>query len=290
MITRKITRDHGGSCLISINEITIMNILTFLAVLFFLYIFVYPQSQIRAVKRKRLAHINNMERQWGTRVLTMIHRKEAISMFGVPIYQFIDIEDAEQILRGIRKAGDRPIDLILHTPGGHMHASIQIARALKDHKGHTRVMIPHYSMSGGTIIALAADEIIMDSEAAIGPIDPQVGDLIRGTFPAPSWIYAASQKGTEADDITFVMSDISQKAIKLTRDVALELLEGSIEDEDKLKNIVNKLVSGEMVHIAPISAAEAIELGLPVSTNLPEEVHDLMELYKSAKTTVEYLE
>lgn len=70
--------------------------------------------------------------------------KEAISMFGVPIYQFIDIEDAEQILRGIRKIGDRPIDLILHTPGGHMHASIQIARALKDHKGHTRVMTPHY--------------------------------------------------------------------------------------------------------------------------------------------------
>ncbi len=86
------------------------------------------------------------------------------------------------------------------------------------------------------------------------------------------------------------MSDISQKAMKLTHDVALELLEGSIEDEDKLKDIVNKLVSGEMIHVAPISAADAIELGLPVSTNLSEDVHDLMELYKSAKTTVEYLE
>jgi len=227
---------------------------------------------------------------WGTSVLAMIHRKEAISMLGVPVYQFIDEEDAEQILRGIRKAGERPIDLILHTPGGQMHASIQIARALRNHKAHTRVMIPHYSMSGGTIIALAADEIIMDSDAVIGPIDPQVGDLIRGTFPASSWMYAAAQKGTEADDVTLVMSDISKKALNFTRDVAMELLGNKIKDREMLVNIVEKLVSGEMVHIVPISAAEAIELGLPVSTDLPCEVHEFMKLFKSPKTSVQYLE
>lgn len=231
-----------------------------------------------------------MEQQWGTKVLTVIHRKEAISMFGIPVYQFIDEDDAEQILRGIRSAGNRPIDLILHTPGGQMHSSIQIARALKNHQAHTRVMIPHYSMSGGTIIALAADEIIMDSDAVIGPIDPQIGDIIRGTFPASSWVYAATSKGREADDITFVMSDISQKAIDLMRGVALQLLGEKIIDEKKRIEIVEKLVSGEMIHITPISSVEAIKMGLPVSTELPPTVYKFMELFRSVKTSVEYLE
>ncbi len=226
---------------------------------------------------------------WGTRILTIIHRKEAISTFGVPVYQSIDEEDAEQVLRGIRNAKDKPIDMILHTPGGQLHACIQIARALRNHKEHTRVMIPHYSMSGGTLIALAADEIIMDADAVMGPMDPQIGDILRGTFPAPSWIHTATRKGNEADDTTIVMSDVSRKALDLIRSIVLELLEDKINDKQKLQTIVEKLVSGEMIHITPISAAEAIELGLPVSMDLPMEVHEFMALFRSAKGSVEYL-
>ncbi|MGM0771988.1 MAG: SDH family Clp fold serine proteinase, partial [Halobacteriota archaeon] len=204
--------------------------------------------------------------------------------------QYIDVEDAEQVLRAIREVGDRPIDLIMHTPGGQMHASIQIARALNNHKKKVRIMIPHYCMSGGTIIALAADEILMDPDAVIGPIDPQVGDLIRGTYPAPSWIHAAKKKGRKADDTTIIMSDISKKAMELTKDVVIELLENKILDEEKRNSVAQKLLSGEMIHVTPISAKEAIELGLPVNTELPPEVHDLMKFFRSAKSSVEYIE
>ena len=152
---------------------------------FFLYTVIYPQSQLKRVRMKRMARLKAMEKRHGCKVLTMIHRREAISFFGLPAYQFIDEEDAEQILRWIRKYGDYPLDLILHTPGGQLHASIQIARALRKHPKKTRVFIPHYSMSGGTIIALAADEIVMDKDAVIGPIDPQIGDFVRGTLPCP---------------------------------------------------------------------------------------------------------
>ncbi|WP_269851672.1 SDH family Clp fold serine proteinase [Methanosarcina horonobensis] len=169
--------------------------LTFLLFVFlFLYAIIYPQSQLKKIRMQRVAKIKAMEKRHGYKVLTMIHRREAISYFGLPAYQFIDEEDAEQILSWIRKYRNYPLELILHTPGGQLHASIQIARALKNHPEKTRVLIPHYSMSGGTIIALAADEIVMDKDAVIGPIDPQVGDLIRGLFPAPSWIYAAETK------------------------------------------------------------------------------------------------
>ena len=41
--------------------------------------------------------------------------------------------------------------------------------------------VPHYAMSGGTLIALAADEIVMYEDAVLGPVDPQLGQ-----YPAAS--------------------------------------------------------------------------------------------------------
>ncbi|AKB36167.1 hypothetical protein MSSAC_1577 [Methanosarcina siciliae C2J] len=263
-------------------------------ILFFLYAVIYPQSQLKRIRMQRMAKIKAMEKNHAYKVLTMIHRREAISLFGMPAYQYIDEEDAEQILRWIRRYKDYPLELILHTPGGQLHASIQIARALRKHPKKTRVIIPHYSMSGGTIIALAADEIVMDKDAIIGPIEPQIGDFLRGTYPAPSWIYAAETKKEKAEDTTLVMSDISRKALKLTRNVAKELLEGKVEagpeGKRRLDDVVEKLVSGEMIHSTPLSSAEAKELGLPVSTDFPEDVHEFMKLFRPVKRNVEYVE
>jgi len=95
-----------------------------------------------------------------------------VSVLGVPVSNFIDIQDSEEILRAIRATpNDQPIDLILHTPGGLVLAAEQIARALVEHKGKITVFVPHYAMSGGTLIALAADEIIMDANAVLGQVD-----------------------------------------------------------------------------------------------------------------------
>ncbi len=271
------------------EQITTTDILIIFGMLFFLYLMMYPQLQMRSARRRRLARIRDMEEKWGTKVVTMIHRKEAISVLGVPVYQYIDVEDAEEVLRGIREAKDKPVDLILHTPGGQLHASMQIARALKNHNAKTRVFVPHYSMSGGTIIALAASEIIMDKDASLGPIDPQVGDFLRGIFPAPSWLHVARKKGLEADDTTLVMSDISEKALNFTKKLVNELLEGKFADREKQKEVVEKLTGGEMVHAQLISANDALALGLPVSTELPSEIHEFMKCFRAVRTNVEYI-
>jgi ClpP class serine protease len=263
--------------------------LIILGVMLILYMLIYPQWQVSVARRRRLSKIREMERKWGTRILTMIHRKEAISMLGIPVYQFIDVEDAQEVLRGIREAKDKPIDLIIHTPGGQLHASMQIARALKNHSARTRVFVPHYSMSGGTIIALAANEIIMDKDASLGPVDPQVGDILRGVFPAPSWLHVARKKGLEADDTTLMMSDISEKALKFTKGMVNELLEGKFDDKEKQEQVVEKLTGGEMIHSEMISAADAQALGLPVSTQLPPEIHEFMKYYRAVSSNVEYI-
>ena len=39
------------------------------------------------------------------------------------------------------------------------------------------MFVPHYAMSGGTLIAMAAQEIIMDRNAVLGPVDPQIGGV-----------------------------------------------------------------------------------------------------------------
>lgn len=270
------------------DQMSTTDILILFGMVVFLYMMMYPQLQIRAARRKRMLKIHEMEKKWGTKVMTMIHRKEAISMFGVPVYQYIDVEDAEEILRGIREAKDKPIDLILHTPGGQLHASMQIAKALKNHNAKTRVFVPHYSMSGGTIIALAAHEIIMDKDASLGPIDPQVGDFLRGVFPAPSWLHVARKKGLEADDATLVMSDISEKALNFTRTLVNELLDDKFIDKEKQKHVVEKLIGGEMVHAQLISAKDAQALGLPVSTEFPPEIHEFMKCYRAVRSSVEY--
>ncbi len=210
-------------------------------------------------------------------------------MLGLPVYQYIDVEDAEEVLRGIREAKDKPVDLIIHTPGGQLHASVQIARALKNHNAKTRVFVPHYSMSGGTIIALGANEIVMDKDASLGPIDPQIGDLLRGVFPAPSWLHVAAKKGLKADDTTLMMSDISEKVLNFMRTMVNELLDGKFEDKEKQEQVVEKLIGGEMVHAQLISAKDARGLGLTVSTELPPEIHDFMKCFRAVRSNVEYL-
>src|SRR6187551_3186343 len=165
---------------------------------------------------RRARALSALQRKRGTRVIAMIHRQETVGVLGVPFYRFIDIEDSEAVLRVIRLTDDAtPIDLVLHTPGGLVLASEQIAYALKAHRAKVTVLVPHYAMSGGTLIALAADEILMDAAAVLGPVDPQLGDT-----PAASLLRVASSKPVERiDDRTLIMADVAEKALRHMREV-----------------------------------------------------------------------
>jgi ClpP class serine protease len=205
----------------------------------------------------------------------MIHRQETVGVFGVPFYRFIDIDDSEAVLRAIRQTpADTAIDLLLHTPGGLVLASEQIAYAVRAHPGKVTVLVPHYAMSGGTLIALAANEILMDESAVLGPVDPQLGDL-----PAAALVRVVSKKPVERlDDRTLIMADVAEKALRhmkqVVRDVAADRL-----DADRAETIAEELAGGHYTHDDPITIAEATALGLPVSTGLPREAYQLMELY-----------
>jgi ClpP class serine protease len=252
-----------------------------------------PIWQRRQMEYRRFRSIDEFQQKRKSRVILLIHRQESISFLGVPISRYITIEDSEKILRAIRLTPpDVPIDLILHTPGGLVLATEQIARALIRHQAKVTVFVPHYAMSGGTMLALAADEIVMDENAVLGPVDPQLGN-----YPAASIIKVVEDKPIgEVDDQTLIMADLSRKAMNQVQRFVRTLLKDSIPKQkvkpENIESIIQALTTGQVTHDYPVTVEEATEMGLPVTAGLPRIVYDLMELYpqpQGGRPSVQYI-
>jgi ClpP class serine protease len=234
-----------------------------------------PAFQRRYLEAMRTRKIAEIETARGSRVILLVHRQETMSLLGFPLMRFIDINDSEEVLRAIQMTDpEMPLDIVLHTPGGLVLASMQIARAIEAHKGKVTVFVPHHAMSGGTLVALAADEIVMCPHSVLGPIDPQIGQ-----FPAASILRVVEEKSVaEIDDETLILADVGRKAIAQIEAAAEALLARHLHPV-RAREIAVKLASGTWTHDYPIPAAEAAEIGLPVTTAMPEEVLSLMTLY-----------
>jgi ClpP class serine protease len=243
--------------------------------LFFMVSALQPVLQRRWLEAMRTRKIAQIEEKRGSRVILLVHRQETMSLLGFPLLRYIDVNDSEEVLRAIQLTDPKmPLDIVLHTPGGLVLAALQIARAIEAHEGKVTVFVPHYAMSGGTLIALAADEIVMCRHSVLGPIDPQLSGM-----PAASIVKVAESKPlAEVDDQTLVLADVGRKAIAQVEAAATALLRGRM-GEARAREVAAKLATGTWTHDYPISAEEAKALGLPVSTEMPSEVLELMTLY-----------
>ena len=256
--------------------------------LFFIVSTLQPVIKQRYLEASRQRLIAKIERKRGSRVILLVHREETMSLLGFPFARYIDINDSEQVLRAIHMTDpELPLDLILHTPGGLVLAATQIARAINKHKGKVTVFVPHYAMSGGTLIALAANQIIMSNHAVLGPVDPQLGQ-----YPAASILKVIKSKPIgEIEDETLILADQSEKAIFQLRQSVKALLEPKMGQE-QAGELSRILTEGTWTHDYPITFEVAEELKLPVGTEIPEEVMQLMELYPQPvrrQSSVEYL-
>ena len=258
--------------------------------LFFLFLAasLLPLLRQRMLDSARRIALHKLEVKRKSRVIALVHRQETISLLGFPLVRYINIEDSEAILRAIKLTDpDVPIDLILHTPGGLVLAAEQIAKALCRRQAPVTVFVPHYAMSGGTLIALAADEIVMDENAVLGPVDPQLGNC-----PAASVLRVVEQKDlNELDDQTLIMADVARKAVSQVKQTIVRILADDLPRE-RAEAIAEALAGGTWTHDYPISVDEARELGLPISTDVPQEVYDIMSLFPQAgqrRPSVEYI-
>jgi len=244
------------------------------------------RQNILVAYRTRL--LRALEEKRNSRVIALIHRQERLSLLGIALARFIDIDDSEAVLRAIKLTDDQvPIDMILHTPGGLVLAAEQIAMALCRHPAKVTVFVPHYAMSGGTLIALAADEIIMDENAVLGPVDPQIGNQ-----PASSILTVLEQKElARISDDTLILADIARKAVRQVKDT-IQRIVGDRYPAETAEQLADILSSGYWTHDYPIMVEEARKFGLQVGTEVPKEVYQLMNLYPQAATrrpSVEYI-
>ena len=236
---------------------------------------------------RRAQAIRAVEKEHGTRVITMIHRQERRSFFGFAVSRHIDLEDAQTVIAAIKDTpDDTPIDLIIHTPGGIVLAAMQIARAVEAHPAKVTAYVPVYAMSGGTLIALAADEIVMGEFSVLGPIDPQILGL-----PAASIVRARDSKPVaDVFDLTLVLADVSEKAVAQVKRGAVELLTPRL-DQSAAETIAEKLTGGYWTHDYALTATEAKALGLPVKVGMPVQIMEFMKLYPQPiqQSGIEYL-
>ena len=219
--------------------------------------------------------LDRLQQDRSSRVIAMIHRQDTVSLFGVPVSSSIGIEDSEAVLRAIRLTPpDQPIDLILHTPGGLVLAAEQIALALLERPGKVTVFVPHYAMSGGTLLALTADEIVMDPHAVLGPVDPQIGDMAASSIVK----LLALKPPAQISDEMLVLADVAQKARAQVFTFVAEVLLKHMP-RDRAAALAAALSEGRWTHDFPITVDAARQLGLPVSTAMPPLIYELMDLY-----------
>ena len=243
--------------------------------LLFLVLVLQPVARQRVLEFGRKRLLAQIEETRRSRVILLVHRQETMALLGIPVFRFIDVNDSVEVLRALHLTDpDVPVDLVLHTPGGLVLSALQIARAVKRHKGPVTVFVPHYAMSGGTLIALAADRIVMSEDAVLGPLDPQLGQT-----SAASVLAAVSQKPVEkVDDETLILADQAEKATRQLEDLVASLLVGRFSPE-RAQEVAALLTQGTWTHDYPITADAARELGLAVETEVPARIYELMALY-----------
>jgi ClpP class serine protease len=140
-------------------------------------------------------------------------------------------------------------------------------------------------MSGGTLIALSADEIQLDKHAALGPVDPQLGQ-----YAARSLVEVAALPG-QHEDQTLLLADVGRKALRQVKLTVKTLLEKHM-DPVRAEELAELLSTGVWTHDHALMASDLEQLGLPVKVGVPAEERELMDLYpqpRGRQASVEYV-
>ncbi len=206
-----------------------------------------------------------LEAERSSRVIAIIHRENMER-------QFLDVADLEDALTAIRLTPkDKPLDIILHSPGGHIRVGQQIARAIKAHPAKTTVFVPYFALGAAAFMAFAADEIVMSAHAGLTPVDP-----FTPAGPASAVLKGIAGKPIgKVEDETVMCADIARKMVDEAKRVTCELMH-SKHDHSGVCRLADELVSGKFSRDRAITAEVAKDVGLNVNVRMPGAVYDLI--------------
>src|SRR5579875_916220 len=205
------------------------------------------------------------------------------------------------------------IALLLYTRGGDSNMAWPLIGFLRSYCDDLTVVVPFYSHSCGTLLALGADHIVMNPFATLSPIDPTVANAFNPPDPSnPSlrmsisvedvlaFLELAKNDGAEAaaafqqlaQQVHPLALGNVQRSINQIRQLARKLLDlhCSPMSEDERDTIVARLTSELYSHQHLIIRQEAKEIGLPVEDASPPVEAMLTDYYQELCTDLQLLE
>jgi hypothetical protein len=208
-----------------------------------------------------------------------------------------------------REGPQERVDVVLATAGGSVVAARQVALLLREYAASLTILVPWRARSAGTLLCLAADELVLAPLGHLSPIDPQIGGDMDVAPDLPSFVGAEDIRGfpemarewfgvQRDEDALQLLALVAQRIFpasltafhrsdRLVRRIADELLRlpAAAPAEQQRQVIVEALVSGQGTHLAAISRRDASALGLPVRLPEPDEETLLWEVWKACDAT-----
>ncbi|WP_291844896.1 hypothetical protein [Maricaulis sp.] len=260
---------------------------------------VSDERQVYKLRAKRVARYEDAKKEYekhrkkiesgNTVLIDLIHDLGDDFVGRDSAQQQIAFDEAFEAVASIRQANPRAkIVVVLHTLGGYARPAHMIALALKQHlakareKGHYNpkrepqvvAYVPYVAMSGGTMIALAADKVVMDPTASLGPID-----TIYGGFPTEAYKELLAQKGPLAtQDVLVMLAHEAEKYDRYAGKVARDIVNPVHRVDEKVEHhIADTLSAGTLSHSQAITPKDAKGLGVNVSTKIPDLIYGLVD-------------
>ncbi len=179
----------------------------------------------------------------------------------------IDNSDDKYLLEMIGGCRDKQIDLVLETNGGGTDATEKVISILKQATDDLRVIVPKRAKSNGTVVALAAREIVLGPASELGPIDPFLNLAPNNAVPAQFILQAAQLAGQNIDPIIL---QAAQYVIRQTQKLATNLLSAGMlkgKNATEIEQVVQQLSTRDVYHShgSVIDHTEAKRLGLNVT-------------------------
>ena len=185
------------------------------------------------------------------------------------------------------------ISLVLYTNGGDTLAAWNIVNLIRQFCERLELIVPAKALSGGTLIALGADTIVMARQATLGPIDPSVMGPLNPMIPgapanarAPVSVeavkgfleIATAELGIKDDgSLASILNALAGQIHPLVlgqifrsrtqiRYLARRLIAHQVQEPERVDQIVNFLCAESGSHDYTVNSRDARELGLSIET------------------------
>ena len=253
---------------------------------------ILPEQLPADVIRKRL----NLKEEKDSDLINLANEEQAVLLCAVAPYRTVRISPIEEVRASIGLHEEFAIEaliedvsslqqqskrlmLLLNTPGGGLHSSYKVAKALRKTFDHIEVFVPHMAASGGTLISLIADKIVMGPMSQLSPVDPQViyrdrrvsALFVRHAFNRICKLFETKTKDEApyphqalANKLDPILMEVDNAAVKTGFQYVKKILEISKYDDETADDIAAMLIFGFPDHDSDIDYEGAEGLGLRV--------------------------